>query len=265
MNRFDLNAAIGISRSGTPFFQAEWPVPANVKTLITTRNGGVSEGVYRSLNLGAHVGDHLDCVARNREIVERQTGLPAVYLNQIHSNTVVNAAAHSGRSPDADASFDTTGTVACTAMTADCLPVLFCDRAGTVVAAAHAGWRGLAGGILQNTVAAMNVPPVEIMAYLGPAIGPDAFEVGQDVYDAFCTQNSVAAQAFEPIGGGKYLADIYTLARQVLKREGVDRVYGGGRCTVLERDTFFSYRRDGTTGRMASMIWLEGKSEDIVK
>ena len=258
MNRFDLNAAIGINRSGAPFFQAEWPAPANVKTLITTRNGGVSEGVYRSLNVGAHVGDNPEHVRQNRETVGRQTGVPVVYLNQIHSAVVVNAADHiGGTPPDADASFDTTGTAACASMTADCLPVLFCDRAGTVVAAAHAGWRGLAGGVLQNTIAAMNVPPVEIMAYLGPAIGPEAFEVGQDVYDAFCAQNPAAGQAFEPIGGGKYLADIYRLARLVLQNAGVGMVYGGNRCTVLERDTFFSYRRDGQTGRMVSVIWLE--------
>lgn len=257
MNLFDLNAAIGVSTGGEPFFEAQWPAPPNVKTLISTRNGGLSAGAYRSLNLGAHVGDSSENVRRNREIIQRQTGVPVVYLNQIHSAKAVKAAEHIGGSPDADAAVDNTGLAACAAMTADCLPVLFCDRAGTVVAAAHAGWRGLAGGVLQNTIAAMNVPAGEIMAYLGPAIGSDAFEVGQDVYDAFCAPEPAAASAFEPIGSGKYLADIYRLARLVLQREGVGAVYGGGRCTVLERDTFFSYRRDGTTGRMASVIWLE--------
>lgn len=239
------------------FLTADWPAPANVKTLITTRNGGVSQGVYQSLNLGSHVGDDPDAVRRNREIVQEQVGLPVAYLNQIHSTIVVNAADALGNTPDADASVDNTGKAACAAMTADCLPVLFCDKAGTVVAAAHAGWRGLAGGVLQNTIAAMNVAPVEIMAYLGPAIGADAFEVGQDVFDAFCTPMPEAADAFEDIGGGKYLADIYALARLVLRREGVDMIYGGTHCTVLERDTFFSYRRDGQTGRMVSLIWLE--------
>ena len=227
---------LNLAPQGKNFLTTDWPAPANVKTLITTRNGGVSKGVYRSLNVGSHVGDNLEAVLRNREIVQEQVGLPVAYLNQIHSSIVVSAAEALGNTPDADASVDTTGTVACASMTADCLPVLFCDKAGTVVAAAHAGWRGLAGGVLQNTIAAMNVEPLEIMAYLAPAIGPDAFE---------------------DIGGGKYLADIYALARMILHREGVNMIYGGTHCTVLERDTFFSYRRDGQTGRMVSLIWLE--------
>jgi len=231
-----ITETLNLAPQGKNFLTADWPAPANVKTLITTRNGGVSQGVYQSLNLGSHVGDDPDAVRRNREIVQEQVRLPVAYLNQIHSTIV--------------------GKAACAAMTADCLPVLFCDKAGTVVAAAHAGWRGLAGGVLQNTIAAMNVAPVEIMAYLGPAIGADAFEVGQDVFDAFCTPMPEAADTFEDIGGGKYLADIYALARLVLRREGVDMIYGGTHCTVLERDTFFSYRRDGQTGRMVSLIWL---------
>lgn len=248
---------LNLAPQGKNFLTADWPAPANVKTLITTRNGGVSEGVYRSLNVGSHVGDNLEAVLHNREIVQEQVGLPVAYLNQIHSTIVVNAVEALGNTPDADASVDTTGTVACASMTADCLPVLFCDKAGTVVAAAHAGWRGLAGGVLQNTIAAMNVEPLEIMAYLAPAIGPDAFEVGQDVFDAFCAPMPEAVDAFKDIGGGKYLADIYALARMVLHREGVNMIYGGTHCTVLERDTFFSYRRDGQTGRMVSLIWLE--------
>lgn len=253
----DLNAAIGLRAGSDVFLYADWPAPARVKTLITTRNGGVSEGVYRSLNLGAHVGDKPEDVAENRARVQSQTGVPVAYLNQTHSADVVQAAEALIRMPDADGSVDSTGGVACAVMTADCLPVLFCDRAGTVVAAAHAGWRGLANGILQHTVAAMQVPPLEIMAYLGPAIGPDAFEVGQDVWDAFCQNMPQADAAFAPIGSGKYLVDIYALARLVLLREGVTQIYGGTHCTVLERDTFFSYRREGQTGRMASMIWLE--------
>ncbi len=179
-----------------------------MKTLITTRNGGVSQGAYQSLNLGTHVGDDPETVRRNREIVQQQVGLPVAYLNQIHSTIVVNAAEALDGTPDADASVDDTGKAVCAVMTADCLPVLFCDRAGTAVAAAHAGWSGLAGGVLQNTIAAMKVPPVEIMAYLGLAISADAFEVGQDVFDAFCTSMPEAAAAFEPIGGGKFLADL---------------------------------------------------------
>ncbi|QMT30491.1 peptidoglycan editing factor PgeF [Alysiella filiformis] len=239
------------------FFHANWAAPSHVKTLITTRNGGVSQGVYASLNVGAHVGDNPDHVAHNRALVQAQVPVPIAYLNQIHSSDVVQAA-HSVNSPlNADASWDNTGTVACASMTADCLPVLFCDRAGTVVAAAHAGWRGLANGVLQNTIAAMGVAPIEIIAYLAPAIGAEAFEVGQDVWDAFCQNHTEAQSAFHSIGGGKYLADIYLLAKLILKREGVTSVFGGEHCTVLERDSFFSYRRDGQTGRMVSLIWLE--------
>ena len=207
----DLNAAIGLAQYDTPFLRADWPAPAQVKTLLTTRKGGVSKAPCAGLNVGAQVGDAPADVAHQRARV----------------------AAEAGR------------------------PVLFCDRAGTVVGAAHAGWRGLAAGVLENTVAAMGVPAAEIMAYLGPAIGPDAFEVGQDVFDTFCLPLPQAEAAFEPIGGGKYLADIYALARLRLQREGVTQIYGGTHCTVLERDTFFSYRRDGQTGRMVSLIWLE--------
>lgn len=252
-----LNSALGLPESRGPFLRADWPAPPNVHTLITTRRGGVSQGAYASLNLGAHVGDEPADVAENRRRVQAAVPLPVGYLNQTHSSRVVRAVDCLDAVPDADASVDTGGRAACAVMTADCLPVLFCDRAGTVVAAAHAGWRGLAGGVLENTVAAMQVPPAGIMAWLGPAISADAFEVGRDVSDAFRRPLGAAAEAaFEPIGGGKYLADIYALARLVLQGAGVTQVYGGGCCTVLERDTFFSYRRDGQTGRMLSAVWL---------
>lgn len=257
MKSFDLNEAIGISNGEVVFLQADWPAPSNVHTLISTRNGGVSAAPFNSMNVGMHVGDDDEAVRENRQKVQEQVGLPLKYLNQIHGTEVVQAAAGGDVLVDADASIDRSGTVACAVMTADCLPVLFCDRAGTVVAAAHAGWRGLQGGILQNTVAAMGVPPEEILAYFGPAIGADAFEVGQDVYDAFCREMPLAEAAFEPIGDDKYLADIYMLARLILRREGVTQIYGGEHCTVLERDLFFSYRRDGQTGRMVSAIWLK--------
>ena len=259
-----ISQTLNLVSDGLPFFQAEWPAPANVKTLVSTRNGGVSQAPYASLNVGGHVGDRPENVTRNREIVQAAVPVPPAYLNQTHSSIVLPAADVPGSTPEADASFDRTGTAACAVMTADCLPVLLCDRAGTVVAAAHAGWRGLAGGILQNTVAAMQADPGEIMAYLGPAIGPDAFEVGEDVRETFCRLHSAAENAFEGIGGGKYLADIYALARQTLRREGVNLIYGGTHCTVLERDTFFSYRRDGQTGRMVSMIWLEKPTDEAV-
>lgn len=248
---------INPSKPGDIFLHADWPAPPHVKTLISTRNGGVSQAPYDSLNIGAHVGDLPGRVAQNRAIIRAALPVAPAYLHQTHGNIVVRAADALGNTPQADASVDGGGQAACAVMTADCLPVLFCDLAGTVVAAAHAGWRGLAGGILQNTVRAMNVPPSGIMAYLGPAIGPDAFEVGEDVKETFLPSLPHAGQAFTPIGGGKYLADIYLLARLVLEGAGVTQTYGGTHCTVLERETFFSYRRDGQTGRMASMIWLE--------
>ncbi len=243
------------------FFTASWTAPRNVKTLMTTRNGGTSIGAYHSLNVGAHVGDHPDHVAQNRARVQAQVPVPIAYLQQTHSTTVVQAADSIAAPLNADASVDVSGKVACAVMTADCLPVLLCDRAGTVVAAAHAGWRGLADGVLQNTVAAMGVSAMEIMAYFAPAIGSESFEVGQDVFDAFCAEHRAAERMFTPIGSGKYLADIYGLARLILQREGVTQIFGGGHCTVLERETFFSYRRDGATGRMVSMIWLEDGDE----
>lgn len=251
-----LNQTLNLPEVSGSFLRADWPAPPNVRTLITTRQGGVSTAPYGSLNVGAHVGDDAQAVARNRALVQQQVPLPLAYLNQTHSSMVVRAGDSVETALSADASFDNEGAAACAVMTADCLPVLFCDRAGSVVAAAHAGWRGLAGGVLQNTVAAMGVPPVEVMAYFGPAIGAEAFEVGQDVYDAFTAQLPDAADAFQAIDGGKYLADIYALARQVLHREGVTQIYGGRFCTVLQREAFFSYRRDGQTGRMVSAVWL---------
>ncbi|MDO4433406.1 MAG: peptidoglycan editing factor PgeF [Alysiella sp.] len=254
-----LSDFLNLNHAPKSCFTADWSAPPNVKTLISTRQGGVSKGIYASLNVGAHVGDVPENVAENRARVQQYIALPVAYLNQTHSTTVVQAAEvlQVAIPPEADAAVDKTGKVACAVMTADCLPVLFCDRAGTVVAAAHAGWRGLAAGVLQNTIDKMGVAPIEIMAYLGPAIGAESFEVGQDVYDAFCAQHHAAQTAFQVIGEGKYLADIYLLARQILQREGVTQIYGGTHCTVLERDAFFSYRRDGQTGRMVSAIWLE--------
>lgn len=253
----NLMQVLGIEEISGSFFSANWSAPPNIHTLMTTRNGGISEGVFASLNVGNHVGDDPEKVAHNRALVQAQVPVPLAYLNQVHSTDVVRAI-DSIQSPlNADASIDHTGMVACAVMTADCLPVLFCDRAGTVVGAAHAGWRGLANGVLQNTIKEMGVPPEEIMAWLGAAIGAEAFEVGEDVLVAFTNTFPEAKQYFTDIGQGKYLADIYALARLVLKHEGVTQVFGGEHCTVLERENFFSYRRDGQTGRMVAAIWLE--------
>ena len=237
----------------------DWPAPAGVHALFTTRVGGVSRAPYASLNLGEHVGDDPAAVAANR-LCLRQALVGAgdpVWLEQVHGTRVIDAALdRTGAKPEqADAAFARRPGVCCVVMTADCLPVLFCDASGSVVAAAHAGWRGLCAGILEQTVAAMAVPPRTLLAYLGPAIGPQAFVVGDDVRAAFVARDAAAAAAFLPQATGKWLADIYGLAKLRLAACGVEQVYGGAWCTVGDVGRFFSYRRDGRTGRMASLIW----------
>jgi len=241
----------------SPLLQADWPAPAAVRTLLTTRQGGVSQPPYDSFNLGTHVGDQPEAVAANREQLRLLLPDEPAWLNQVHGTNVVDAAEIGETLLDADASFSRQPGKVCVVMTADCLPVLLCDDAGSVVAAAHAGWRGLCDGVLEAAVSATAVAPATLMAWLGPAIGPDAFEVGAEVRAAFIACDPAAAAAFTDIGEGKYLADIYQLARQRLAAAGVSRVYGGDYCTVIERERFFSYRRDGVTGRMASLIWLQ--------
>lgn len=233
----------------------DWPAPARVHGLMTVRSGGVSQEPWASFNLGDHVGDDPAHVAANRAQLRRQLPAEPAWLRQVHSARVVEA----GRdpNPEADASYSRETGQVCAVLTADCLPVLFCDRAGSVVAAAHAGWRGLADGVLEATVAAMQVAPGEVMAWMGAAIGPQAFEVGDEVRTAFVERHPEAAAAFVPHAPGKWLADIYALARIRLGHAGVDAVYGGGHCTFSEADAFYSYRRDGVTGRMASLIWLD--------
>jgi len=233
-----------------------WPAPAGVFSLMTTREGGVSCPPWDSFNLGDHVGDDAAHVAENRARLRQQLPAEPVWLKQIHSATVVDAGSDV---LTADASVTRQAGRVCAVLTADCLPVLFCDRAGRVVAAAHAGWRGLAQGVLEAAVAAMQVPASEVLAWMGAAIGPDAFEVGDDVRQAFIKQHPEAAAAFVPHPSGvpgKWLADIYQLARNRLNRVGVQAIYGGGRCTFNEAGHFYSYRREGVTGRMASLIWL---------
>ncbi|MEW9897356.1 peptidoglycan editing factor PgeF [Chitinivorax sp. PXF-14] len=233
----------------------EWPAPANVAALFSTRLGGASQAPFTSFNLGLHVGDEPAHVAANRAALRQLLPGEPVWLNQVHGTHVVDADGHPS-TPDADASVARQPGTVCAVMTADCLPVLLCDRAGCVVAAAHAGWRGLLNGVLEQTVDAMGAPPEQLMAWLGPAIGPDAFEVGAEVREAFVALDPAADDGFEPIPEGKYLADIYLLARQRLRRMGVTDIHGGEHCTVIERERFFSYRRDGRTGRMAALIWL---------
>lgn len=222
----------------------------------TLRAGGCSVAPWDSFNLGDHVADNALHVATNRALLRRFLPDEPLWLKQVHGTVVVDAGLVSG-SPEADAVVCRKPGKVCAVMTADCLPVLFCDRAGTVVGAAHAGWRGLLAGILEATLREMAVVPSEIIAWLGPAIGPLAFEVGDDVRSAFVAHDPVAGKAFHPQGGAKWLADIYLLARQRLGAVGVVDISGGDRCTASEETTFFSYRRDGVTGRMASLVWLE--------
>ena len=232
----------------------DWPAPPHVKSLMTTRDSGVSGAPWGSFNLGDHVGDDMGHVAANRARLRQQLPSEPGWLKQVHSAKVVETGAGV---PEADASFTRQTGIVSVVLTADCLPVLFCDRAGSVVAAAHAGWRGLADGVLEATVRVMNVQPGEILAWMGAAIGPQAFEVGEEVRQTFVAQHPEASTAFSQHAPGKWLADIYQLARIRLNHAGVQAVYGGGRCTFTETDSFFSYRRDGVTGRMASLIWLE--------
>ena len=250
--------------------QPDWPAPPGVFSLMTTREGGVSGPPWANFNLGDHVGDDPAHVAENRARLRQQLPAEPGWLKQIHSATVVEIGSglieaglgliEAGLGLiEADAAFTRQAGNVCAVLTADCLPVLFCDRAGSVVAAAHAGWRGLAHGALEATVAAMQVPPDDVLAWMGAAIGPQAFEVGDEVRQAFITQHPETAAAFVPHPSGvlgKWIADIYQLARIRLNRAGVHAIYGGGRCTFNEVDSFYSYRRDGVTGRMASLIWL---------
>ena len=233
----------------------DWPAPPSVKSLMTTREGGASGAPWASFNLGDHVGDDPARVAANRARLRERLPAEPGWLRQVHSARVVELGRDANL--EADASFTREQEQVCAVLTADCLPVLFCDRAGSVVAAAHAGWRGLAGGVLEATVAAMRVDPGEILAWMGAAIGPAAFEVGDEVRGNFVGQHPEAASAFVPHAPGKWLADLYRLARIRLESAGVRAVYGGGRCTFSEKEVFFSYRRDGVTGRMASLVWLD--------
>lgn len=238
------------------FLHPEWPAPPRVRALQTLRQGGVSTGPYTSLNLGDHVGDVAENVAANRQRVGLALPASPLWLTQVHGTRVVDAAVATP-AVEADGVMAKAPGVVCAVMTADCLPVLFCDRRGTVVAAAHAGWRGLCGGVLEETVAAMGVAPSSILAWLGPAIGPQAFEVGGEVREAFLQTDGAAESAFAPGQGGKWLGDLYQLARLRLRRMGITAIYGGTECTYSDATRFFSYRRDGVTGRMASLIWLD--------
>ena len=239
----------------TDWLTPDWPAPACVNACVTTRAGGVSVAPFDSLNLGDHVEDQPAAVAHNRSVLTSRLNIQPAWLKQVHGINVVQAA------PDqvlqADASWSTTPGVACTIMTADCLPALFCNRSGTQVAAAHAGWRGLAAGVLEATADSFADARSEILVWLGPAIGPQAFEVGAEVREAFIATHPETAEAFVPTDeSGKFMADIYQLARLRLAAHGVTAVYGGGFSTYND-ERFFSYRRSARTGRFASLVWIE--------
>jgi len=231
-----------------------WSCPSRVRALVTTRCGGGSAAPYGALNLADHVGDDPARVRENRARLRRFLPAEPVWLRQVHQLTVVDADRATGV-PEGDAAVARRAGTVCAVLTADCLPLLLCDQNGTVVAVAHAGWRGLVAGVIEQTLVAMNVPAASVRAWLGPAIGPAAFVVGEDVRRQFVGQDSAAAQAFAPYDG-KWLADLYALARLRLARQGVTAVFGGGGCTFGNPERFYSYRRDGVTGRMASLIWL---------
>ena len=246
------------------FIHPNWPAHAKVKALQTTRLGGESIAHYASLNLAEHVHDSSMAVAKNRQLLRDYLPSEPVWLNQVHGTEVIDAKT-SGCQEIADASFTNQKNVVCVTMTADCLPVLLCDNAGTVVASVHAGWRGLCAGVIETAVRKMlnNLdasPASELLVWLGPAIGPNAFEVGHEVRTQFIQRDSEAECAFKPYGE-KWLCDIYMLAKQRLMRMGVTQIYGGSInenfCTYTDEARFFSYRRDNVTGRMASLIWLE--------
>lgn len=237
----------------------DWPAPARVKAFFTTRSGGVSSGPFQSLNLGDHVGDRPEDVAANRALLSVFLPSTPVWLRQVHGTNVV-AAESAEIGVEADAAHTATPGVVCAILTADCLPVLICDRNGSQVAAVHAGWRGLSQSVIERTIAAMRVPPPELLVFLGPAIGPTHYEVGDDVRDVFVNDDESALTAFLPSANGKWLANLYELAQLRLRRLGIEEIYGGDCCTFNDTERFFSFRRDGQTGRMAALIWLDAGS-----
>jgi polyphenol oxidase len=244
------------------WFEPEWPAPPGVRVLSTLRgnlsDGGASKAPYASFNLGDHVGDEPTAVAENRRRLRSAAGLPAEpsWLAQVHGVSVADLDGQGVLGP-ADAAIARRPGTVCAILTADCLPVVFSTDSGEAVAAAHAGWRGLAAGVLGETVRAFGAPPERLLAWLGPAIGPAHFEVGREVLEAFTALDPGAGAAFHPNARGRFMADLETLARRQLVNLGVTRIYGGGECTYTRADRYFSHRRDGVTGRQATLIWRE--------
>ena len=242
------------------FIYPDWPAPVHVKAVTTTRNGGFSVGPYASFNLSNLVGDEPGNVKRNRALLRDVLKLPAEpwWLTQVHGSRVIDAF-DAGPGEEADGCVTGTGGVVCAVLTADCLPIFLCDRRSTRIGVLHAGWRGLAAGVIEEGLRKIHIPPANLLAWLGPAIGPSAYEVGDDVRKVFVSQDMETAESFTPIPNrpGRWLADLYNIARLRLRSQGVQAIFGGLRCTLRERNLFYSHRRDGTCGRMASIIWLD--------
>jgi len=234
----------------------DWPVAASVRALATTRAGGASRGRYAGLNLAMKVGDDPDAVEENRAVLRSHLPADPMWLDQVHGTDVVDLEGATPR-PRADGAVARTRHRVCAVLTADCVPVLLAARGGGVVGVAHAGWRGLANGVIEATLARMDVPSGDVAAWLGPGISQAAYEVGAEVYDSFVARDPGARAAFRPGAPGKYHADLYTLARRRLGAAGVTMVHGGGFCTYAEPERFYSYRRDGVTGRMATLVWMD--------
>jgi YfiH family protein len=247
-----------VNRPHEDWLVPDWPAPPNVRAFVTTRAGGASSGPYASFNLGLRSGEDVAAVERNRAMLAASLPAEPVWIRQVHGAEVVDAVdVVAGAEPVADASVARVTGRVCAVLTADCLPVLLCDRSGVAVAVVHAGWRGLAAGVIEATVAKMACPAGSLLAWLGPAISQPAYEVGPELRDAFVGRHAEAAAAFRPGKPGKFHADLYLLARQRLLSSGVQDVYGGGFCTYGDARRFYSYRRDGAaSGRMASVIWL---------
>jgi len=250
--------------AGLSWLEPDWSIPGRVRVVSTLRHGGVSRDCYASLNLASHVGDDATAVDENRRRLRAATGMPAepMWLAQVHGARVIeltpadtSRSVH-GAAPQADAAVARTAGCVCAIATADCLPVVLADDAGTGVGVAHAGWRGLAGGVLEATVHALDIPGPRLTAWLGPAIAAPAFEVGAEVREAFITRDTAAQRCFVANARGRYQADLYALARLALGRLGVERITGGGWCTYANDQDFYSYRRDGRTGRMVTLAWL---------
>ncbi|HVS25890.1 MAG TPA: peptidoglycan editing factor PgeF [Burkholderiales bacterium] len=241
----------------------QWPAPAQVRALITTRGkNGASSGPYAQFNLGGNVGDEPSAVLHNRKLLRAHLPSEPKWLKQVHGTRVLDADV-SAAGEEGDAAVARQSGTVCAILSADCLPLLLCDEQGTVIAAAHCGWRGLVAGVIEQTIRAMQAPPASLLAYLGPAIGPHAYEVGADVRDAFLRGDAGAEQAFAPCASGKWLANLYSLARQRLNRLGVKKISSGDYCTHTDKARFYSHRRDGHTGRMASLIWLDTKPDEL--